>query len=559
MRRAPTTLWFLLLGELSQLMLIIGAAVVGVIAFAASVKPLADGQVGLVDAARIMGLLVVPMLQFALPFAAGLGATLTYHRFATENESLAALAAGVSYRRLLMPAMAAGLTLAILLAALSNVIIPRFLHRAAAIVTRDSPRAIIMPLVDRGQPIPLRGLTIHAEQAFEVPPDEASGELTHVILTDVFAVQQPEGGAGGVEAGLPESIYLTASQVDVSLYAVADATGADALAIQLTFQDADGRLPRGRIAGQTVRLRPIVVPANILDDDPKFLSVRELRAAWDAPRRLNVVESRARRLVAVAAEQAAALDLETALARAAVTLVRPPDERYTLQHAVTAVRTGNAIAFPEGLRVEAVLPASLGRTLIAESASLTTSGFDDETGEPSGRVTAMLDLEGVTIRTGAPVDARRATQTIAGLAPPTDRTGALMGLSADRLVAEARAIARDDRVDAGAIERHAREVERRVAKLRNEILAKVNERAAYAIASALMVLTGAVMALRLRDALPLPVYLWSFAPALLTVITISAGQGMTHAQGPSGLFLLWGGVVGLGAFTYAQYRVLVRH
>ena len=52
-----------------------------------------------------MGLAMVPMLQYVLPFAAGFGATLAYHRQTSENELTAAKASGVSHRALLMPAL----------------------------------------------------------------------------------------------------------------------------------------------------------------------------------------------------------------------------------------------------------------------------------------------------------------------------------------------------------------------------------------------------------------------------------------------------------------------
>jgi hypothetical protein len=55
------------------------------------------------------------------------------------------------------------------------------------------------------------------------------------------------------------------------------------------------------------------------------------------------------------------------------------------------------------------------------------------------------------------------------------------------------------------------------------------------------------------------VYLWSFFPALASVITISAGQGLTHQAGPPGLLLLWGGVAALALVVWREYRLLVRH
>jgi drug/metabolite transporter (DMT)-like permease len=74
-----------------------------------------------------------------------------------------------------------------------------------------------------------------------------------------------------------------------------------------------------------------------------------------------------------------------------------------------------------------------------------------------------------------------------------------------------------------------------------------------------MVVLGSVIALRLRDSLPLTIYLWAFFPALGAVLTVSAGQQLTHDHGVPGLFLLWGGVAGLGAYTCVEFSRLSRH
>ena len=67
------------------------------------------------------------------------------------------------------------------------------------------------------------------------------------------------------------------------------------------------------------------------------------------------------------------------------------------------------------------------------------------------------------------------------------------------------------------------------------------------------------MALRLRQALPLMVYAWSFFPALGTIIFISMGQQTTHRQGWIGVPVLWFGVFGLGAFAVWMFMKLRRH
>ena len=70
---------------------------------------------------------------------------------------------------------------------------------------------------------------------------------------------------------------------------------------------------------------------------------------------------------------------------------------------------------------------------------------------------------------------------------------------------------------------------------------------------------GAVMALRLRDALPLTVYVWAFFPALVAMVAISGGQQMTFKHGAIGLVLLYAGVLALSIYAAWSFRRVARH
>ena len=92
-----------------------------------------------------------------------------------------------------------------------------------------------------------------------------------------------------------------------------------------------------------------------------------------------------------------------------------------------------------------------------------------------------------------------------------------------------------------------------------EIRANHHERFALATACFLMTLTGAIIALRLREGMPLQVYLWSFFPALAAVITISGGENAVAENMVTGMMVLWGGVAALGVYTVFEYLRLRRH
>ncbi|MBL4591321.1 MAG: LptF/LptG family permease [Phycisphaerales bacterium] len=102
------TIWRAILFDFFRLLLLTTAVVVATIVFATTIKPLADGKITAGQAIRFMGLAIPPMLSYALPFAAGFSATLTYHRIASENEATAIYAGGISHKKFLFPMLVCG-------------------------------------------------------------------------------------------------------------------------------------------------------------------------------------------------------------------------------------------------------------------------------------------------------------------------------------------------------------------------------------------------------------------------------------------------------------------
>src|SRR5688572_4796363 len=126
----PAMPWLLYRYITVELLRVIGlttTVLVTVIAFGALTKVLAgDSLLDAGQTVRYLGLAIVPMLQFALPFAAGFGATLVLHRLTSDNEIQAMAVGGISYRKILMPIAGLGLGLTILMIVLTQWVIPRF-------------------------------------------------------------------------------------------------------------------------------------------------------------------------------------------------------------------------------------------------------------------------------------------------------------------------------------------------------------------------------------------------------------------------------------------------
>jgi len=169
--------------------------------------------------------------------------------------------------------------------------------------------------------------------------------------------------------------------------------------------------------------------------------------------------------------------------------------------------------------------------------------------------TTEVDEEGSAV--GAP--GIRKELRWADLSLPFDPLAPLLEMSSRELMEEVSATrfredASDDYVR-GAYDELASIIEDQ----EREIRSKQQERMATSAFCFVVIVTGAVMAMRLGRQLPLTAYLTSFFPAILALVVISVGQQIGHSAGVTGMILMWGGVIGLGGFGLAAFSGLVRN
>ncbi len=568
-----------------RLLLLTAAVLVTVLSFAAAVRMLADGRLGPIETLRLMLLMMPPMLQYALPFAAGFGATLAYHRWCSDNEVTACFAAGVGHRSLLMPVVISGVVLGGVILVMQNEVIPRFLRSAEQLITRDAARYII-GAIERKDAVKLGDTLIYADVVRTVPRDESqSGPAYEQLYLKRLMVVRLDS-KGNVE------MEISAEEADVWLVRenAPSGPGDDAQ----TGGDSVTRViikPRG-VRARTVgkqgsdveyTLMSYLLP-NTFDEDPKFFTWRELEALKQSPDRINIIESRRRVLAAHLCERRVTGAIDAALRTTGEAKLLDRDGQPILLRAgrIEWDAKGEYWSLrntPDTAAANAVAPVQVvrtldnGRTLVqsAESAWVRTAVVPTSTDEP---VSLILQLTGVKNEVAKPDRAStpavdRAprpdtsgslrTFTLDGATLQDSPTGAIMRLSSAELLPLtdehlAAANGNDDYV-----QKPRDDLRRRLADLRREIISKQHERLASAVACGVMILTGAVMALRLRSKLPLTVYLWAFFPALIAVITINAGQQATHHNGLGGLVILWGGVTALLVYTIMQYRKVAVH
>lgn len=548
--RAPIRLWRSLSADLLRLGVIAAASLVVVIAFAFSVRFLAEGRVDLNGALRLTALALVPMLQYTLPFACGFAATIAYHRFAADNEATAAMAGGIGHRAILVPACLAGIVLALVVAALAHLAIPRFLRTMEELVTRDLS-GVLQRSILRGESVRLGNVELHAREIVSAGPDRAIAAFERLRLRGVLAATlDPEGRVQG---------YINADEVMVWLYQE-EADGQPFTSVQFAFKGASGEGVGDVIQSGQIDTHRIRIPSTFTDD-PKFLNWSELLALRDHPERLGKIDLLRRRLAARLEEAATVESLAGGLAaNGTVTLQRPGNERITIFAATMNPERDRWSIEPGGgapLRVERATRSNEPVHISPARAWLERD--DEAVAGPINRPLFRLRLESPRIgESEAPAGGESmviAALSIAGEVAPPDFERSVPEL----LDLAAQHTGRRGPEASGGVRDAAATLAAKVAELQREVTSKQNERAAYAVACLLTLLAGAVTALRRADSLPLPVYLWSFFPALASVITISAGQGLTHKAGWPGLLLLWGGVAALAVYLLREFARLARH
>jgi lipopolysaccharide export LptBFGC system permease protein LptF len=560
------TLWRAILIDFFRLLLLATAVLVTVVAFAATVQPLADGKLTTDQAIRFMVYAIPPMLAYALPFAAGFAATLTYHRFAAENEITAAHAGGVSHFKLLVPAILSGLLLGGVLWGLNDRVIPRFLTRMEEMITRDFARIMVASL-KQGKSATIGDTEIHADQVEQIPPEPGSPVQQQFLLAGVAMVETDSTGRIIIDGTAKRAWILM-----LPVWALNEADRAriaddDATAVILKFIDVT--IYRN---GAPQSADPLIAPAipipSMFQDDPKYATGAELRATLEDPDRMNFVDRQriATARVMAAYECYAAFAAELAAGRP-ITLVGADGSRVRVLGSALASDGANwtITPLPETGRLEIDITHRNGRVdrVLAASAHLASQSpaDDDPLADRSDRGGSrfQLALAGVRVLDASGSSTELAATNYANLMPQTDPLPGLLAMDSESIVEAAQpASAEGTPTHNPVIANAARKLRNDVDSLRREVFSKQQERWAMSAQCLVMVLCGSVMALRLKDATPLIVYLWSFFPGLFCVIMLESGQQAVHANGLTGLPVLWGAIAALGAVTLVAYRRLIR-
>lgn len=574
-RFPPLTLWRHMLAQMARLVGLTAAVLVTVLSFAATVRWFADGKLGPVDTLRFMVLALPPMLHYTLPFAAAFGATLAYHRMAQDNELAAAYGGGISHRAMLVPAAVMGLGLTLILTVLNEEVSPRFLRRMESLLTETAAQFVIRT-VREGQPIQGGRVMVHADHVERARPPEGSLATDGLLLLGVAMVELDDDGQV-VRAGTAERGYVWLFPAGAVGRDDDGRNGRSETVIRVELHQASGGV-EGEAAGRwDVLTTEWIVPIG-LDDDPKFLTRGELRAARLDPDRINVIDDKRRRLAHHIAARIVEQWLRGSLASERRARLSDAEGNQIVIRADGLEWVGPGWEIRDsrgrGIEVDRIAVTGPGQSgaadgagrervtrYVARRARLLPDTTDADAAGPT--LLRRLILEQVQIfgeRTG-PVGAvaERLELPLSGLSAAVNPLPELLAKPSSRLLAEDALPRLQGPNPDPFIAVPADELIRRMARFQREVLSKEHERLAMAVACLVMTLTGAVTAMRLGPCLPLVAYLWSFFPALGAVLTISGGQQVVHQVGPAGLVMLWGGVAGLACYSLVALVIVARH
>ncbi len=557
-----TLLWHITF-ELWRHVLLITAVLVLVTAFGATVQHYAKGQLSAVDTLKFMGLAAIPMLAYAVPFSGALAATLTYHRLGQDRELMAAQAGGMSFVALLGPAIVTGVVLTSTMGVLSEQVIPRFLQRMSEVASGQAA-GLISRAIERGEAVQVEGYLLFADRVF-MPEVGQPDVQAHLVLLGAHLVNLDE--TGEMES------WGAAERADLWVMQPREVTEAD-----LVNPDEAPGAPGERVSEIIYRVREAVGDAGVLadgtvgeftdtwympsggGDSPKFLTWGEMRAMYHDPDPMGPIDAQ-RRDLAFHLALRTVIERTVGELRAGSTVQMRDSEDSTLvlraggiewvedEKAWRLSPRGNQVITVERYRSRSDGSRSVDRFELGAATIVASL-----TGDPTNRGMS-LELVGEDVRTALAerpgADARvggvRDSMTFGPLIVEDDPIAANLAMHSEQLLAAVEAHNGRWGSEDPFLAPPTKDLRDRIAKARKQILGTHHERLALSAAAILLVIAGAVVAIRFQEASPLTAYLAAFVPALGMVLAISTGQEMVDDYGPIGLPVLWGGLVVLAA------------
>ncbi len=540
--------------EVARVVVLTTVVVVMVVAFGAVIKPMSSNLLGPGGIAKYVAIATVPMLQFALPFAAGFGATLVTHRFAAENELLAMSTSGMRWSTILLPQALLGTLLGGVMFVLVQSAVPRFWGFAEQVVADDAAQ-VFVATIRRGEAFQAGNMLICADSIAMVEPPASSEAEQRIVMEGVVAIETDPASKAVTE--------FVARGATVDLYG----RGGDLL-IKIAMSDATVIRPQ---EGTVIRL-PTAEPGVMSMDrswerSPKYLPYMELQAVIENPELGPRPRDMRGRIVEALGLARIYRSVERELEAGRAGRVDHPESGRTYEIADARITPVGIVPAPPARQVT-VREFTQGRltreaatsqvTFVATEGAGSQGRFDMVVVAPEAR--ALLDGQGRPTRWPARI--------VGVLAPGlTDADGSARSSAAEAapaLRAEIDELSSRTGVPWVASMREVNALRARWEHESRRIVVEARShewmRIAQSVAVPLVVMLGTVLAVLFRSSLPLTVYFLSFIPALAEIILVASGQSIyRNGSTATGLAVMWSGHGVLALLLAVSWYRVARH
>ena len=550
------TIYWYILKDLARLLVLSSLVLAVVISFAVAIKPLSDGDLDPLLLVKFIIYVMPTLLTLVLPFAGAFAGTMVFNRMASDNEIMVCSVGGMSYRSILVPVLGLGLVLFLILYYMSNWVVPWFFHQSQLIVQKDVTTMLVRQ-VKAGRPVEIPGgdgRVLFADNASvsELAMDTPQGQVAPYQRITLIGVSL---GRFDVENKLRE--LSTAQQADLYLFRQEQQTWA-----QLNFRNATVEDEKGNFHSyKKIEMQPMVLP-NPFSDDLRYLSWSELIKLADQPHRYDDVARRKLRLEMAMARQRlldnTVSQLDTNRGIGKVVFLSGSDIRYEIS--APQVRQGPTALTLIGDDTAAVIVSCYTKglqefTYESSLAELKVELFDFPS-EPEVEL-ELYNPQVRDIRRDLPPTAKK-TKSFKRLRWASPLRKPLSAYKPQLLLAEV-----DNNFSQSAlVVARAKALAQNIRKVHRKISAYFYERCALAVTSLLVMLLGAVLSMKLRGAMPLTVYFWTFL--LATVCVFITRSGVNVASDPQfslvgSILVLWLGNLVLLAAVFVVYVKLSKN
>ena len=502
-----------------------------VVAFGAAIKPLSsDDLLTGWDTVKYLTFAIVPMLQFALPFAGAFAATIGLHRMAQDNEIIAMAVCGQSYVRLLAPMALFGLLLTLVVALLTQSIIPTFVGKMTSAASAELPR-MLANKIKQHAPFVQGNMIIWAEDIFIVE----DGDQERMALERMAVAKVDKTGRA--------NMYLTAAGAVVDIQTVNNQTSLLVEfknSAQWTSNSDGSGLLRGAKEG---KLTNAIDLPTLTKQRTSSLTRSELLALRTHPRDYSKVDN-------------AAIKLESTLAT--ISFIDAVNDQFSINKTITckAVSGGRKITveakrmvkdtFIAPITVTSVSGTGETRVLSPKSARLIVDQSD------SGSIEfATLQMKDVIVGAGEVGENMRGELVV----PSLRVNGVTPSVITSTTIPELLLVAETNQ--ASSVKNLANVLRRQLKLMEGQIVGRIGQRWAVSVLSLLAIVLGSLLAIRYSTTPPLLVYAKVFVPTVIALLLVFAGGQMVRdTREVSGFSVMWFGNIGLCVLVLLNWKKL---